>query len=200
MTTPETIRVKQERIRKALYSSRYLLDDIGWLNLPADQKIVCNLALILESQSYLSWEPATQKDFLSICEKRKVLRPFPNSLSRSVDVDRKGRPLLDYTVDEFSEYEKSQEILQREKELSWLFRLKVTRSRRANTGDRNELASGTEINQEKHRRAKISAMETAKKVGRYAGDPLWDDVTPIAQDDGENPLAAIAYTDEYVEG
>lgn len=34
----------------------------------------------------------------------------------------------------------------------------------------------------------------------YEGNPIWDDVVPIPQDDGENALAAIAYTDEYAEG
>jgi hypothetical protein len=50
------------------------------------------------------------------------------------------------------------------------------------------------------RRAEIVKMESGKQVGRYEGDPTWDDVTPIPQDDGKNPLAAIAYTDEYAEG
>ena len=34
----------------------------------------------------------------------------------------------------------------------------------------------------------------------YSESPEWQDVVPIAQDDGgPNPLAAIAYTDEYSE-
>lgn len=37
-------------------------------------------------------------------------------------------------------------------------------------------------------------------MGKYEGDPVWDDVIPIAQDEGEGALAAIAYTDEYAEG
>ncbi|KUJ15553.1 farnesyltransferase-like protein [Mollisia scopiformis] len=36
-------------------------------------------------------------------------------------------------------------------------------------------------------------------MGKYEGDPVWDDVVPIPQDDGEGALAAIAYTDEYAE-
>ncbi|TKA62219.1 hypothetical protein B0A49_10012 [Cryomyces minteri] len=35
---------------------------------------------------------------------------------------------------------------------------------------------------------------------KYAEDPAWEDVVPIPQDDGgPNPLAAIAYTEEYSE-
>ncbi|KAA8575227.1 hypothetical protein EYC84_004419 [Monilinia fructicola] len=36
-------------------------------------------------------------------------------------------------------------------------------------------------------------------MGLYDKDPIWDDVVPIAQDDGEGALAQIAYTDEYAE-
>lgn len=37
-------------------------------------------------------------------------------------------------------------------------------------------------------------------MGIYEKDPIWNDVIPIAQDDGEGALAQIAYTDEYAEG
>jgi protein farnesyltransferase/geranylgeranyltransferase type-1 subunit alpha len=37
-------------------------------------------------------------------------------------------------------------------------------------------------------------------MGKYEGNPVWDDVVPIPQDDGEGALAQIAYTDEYAEG
>lgn len=33
----------------------------------------------------------------------------------------------------------------------------------------------------------------------YSEDPAWADIEPIPQDDGNNPLAAIAYSDEYSE-
>ena len=37
-------------------------------------------------------------------------------------------------------------------------------------------------------------------MGKYSDSPEWDDIIPIAQDDGGlNPLAAIAYSDEYSE-
>ncbi|KAL9127430.1 MAG: hypothetical protein Q9217_003699 [Psora testacea] len=37
-------------------------------------------------------------------------------------------------------------------------------------------------------------------MAKYSGSPAWEDVVPIAQDDGgPNPLAAIAYTEEYSE-
>lgn len=37
-------------------------------------------------------------------------------------------------------------------------------------------------------------------MGKYSNSEVWKDVIPIPQDDGcANPLAAIAYTDEYSE-
>lgn len=64
--------------------------------------------------------------------------------------------------------------------------------------DRKQLSEG-ETEDERSRRKLIGGL-SGKKMGRYEGDPDWDDVVPIPQDDGENALAAIAYTDEYAEG
>lgn len=37
-------------------------------------------------------------------------------------------------------------------------------------------------------------------MSKYSDSPEWEDVVPIPQDDGgPNPLAAIAYTEEYSE-
>ena len=33
----------------------------------------------------------------------------------------------------------------------------------------------------------------------YSEDPAWSDIDPLSQDDGSDPLAAIAYTEEYSE-
>ncbi len=37
-------------------------------------------------------------------------------------------------------------------------------------------------------------------VGSLAGDPEWDDVIPIANEEPEGALAQIAYPDDYAEG
>jgi protein farnesyltransferase/geranylgeranyltransferase type-1 subunit alpha len=38
-------------------------------------------------------------------------------------------------------------------------------------------------------------------MGKYSDNPDWADVVPIPQNDGDfQPLAAIAYPDEYSEG
>jgi hypothetical protein len=91
-------------------------------------------------------------------------------------------------------------------------REKPLRERRLKGGDKTDLDAKREernversiitekdVEEEEERRVKIANMQ-GKVVGRYEGDPLWDDVVPIPQDDGEKPLAAIAYKDEYVEG
>lgn len=52
-------------------------------------------------------------------------------------------------------------------------------------------------------RPRVLAIDPRYQSGRmgiYEKDPIWDDVVPIAQDDGEGALAQIAYTDEYAEG
>jgi hypothetical protein len=37
-------------------------------------------------------------------------------------------------------------------------------------------------------------------MGKYEGNPVWDDVVPLPQDDlVPKPLASIAYPDKYVE-
>ncbi|KAI9834827.1 MAG: hypothetical protein M1819_002735 [Sarea resinae] len=37
-------------------------------------------------------------------------------------------------------------------------------------------------------------------MGRYSSDPVWEDIVPLPQDDGgPNPLAAIAYPEDYSE-
>ena len=33
----------------------------------------------------------------------------------------------------------------------------------------------------------------------YQEDPAWEDIIPLPQDDGDKPLAQIAYTEEYAE-
>lgn len=70
--------------------------------------------------------------------------------------------------------------------------------RRVQEGEDIEDREG-EIEDERNRRKFIGVLK-GKKMGAYEGDPRWDDVVPIPQDDGEGALAAIAYTDEYAEG
>lgn len=45
-----------------------------------------------------------------------------------------------------------------------------------------------------------ASRRTRREMSNYEGNDAWEDVIPIPQDDGENALAAISYTDEYAEG
>lgn len=54
--------------------------------------------------------------------------------------------------------------------------------------------------EEERRRRKLIGVLGGRKCGIYEGDPMWDDVVPIEQDDGEGALAQIAYSGEYSEG
>jgi hypothetical protein len=139
----------------------------------------------------------------------------------------RGRNIDDYTLEEFAAWQAQQGELYCLKDASASFkrrfgkqrfrekegerRLRKERLRDGDNGDSLETRVEREksvevpgitekdIQEERERRITIAEMQ-GKTVGRYEGDPLWDDVVPIPQDDGEKPLAAIAYTDEYAEG
>lgn len=106
--------------------------------------------------------------------------------------DRRGKKFEDYTFEEFARWEEHRDLLLQERWKSDEFR--------GHALDKETPVTEEEIREEKLRRVKIAEMEGGKKPGRYSGNPAWDDVIPIPQDDGERPLAAIAYTDEYSEG
>lgn len=177
--------------------------------------------ILLEAGAYKSWSAKEQAELLKECEKHKVPLPRPSTVP--VGKDRNGKKLEDYTVEDYEKYLKLQKHLKLLKQQSdefrtrWLKgRYKIAESREDNIGikerhARPELDYETyvvaiqrpltqkDIDEEKQRRAEIHFIETGKKMTRYAQDPAWDDITPIPQDDGPAPLAAIAYTDEYAE-
>lgn len=148
--------------------------------------------LLLETGGWKLLSNAQQNEFLKTIEKEKI--PFPISKARYESElrilkgkDSNNRILGTLKVNEFYEWEQTQRKLNDLKESSWDWR----QHRKGRTAE--------SIQEEKQRRIKIAKME-GKTAGRYSGDPLWDDVKPIPQDDGENALAAIAYTEEYAEG
>lgn len=155
--------------------------------------------------------------------------PFKQPSYVPQGVDGRGKKLEDYTVPEYEQYLKDQQHLRKLKAYSEEFRsrwreqyykLADESSTTDHVGikDRQALTSANDLDFEKieaelkrplytadlkeecERRAEIDNIEKGKKMKRYENDPLWDDIAPIPQDDGENPLAAIAYSDEYAEG
>jgi hypothetical protein len=187
---PKTI---GERLEAEYLASRpyaVLVESKGFAALTPAEKLAYANSLILESQTYLAWTPQQQKEFLKLCETQKI--PFPKPKPQPLGTDRRGRKFEDYTFEEFERWEDERSELLHEKRKSEEFRERVRDSVTPVTIE--------EIREERSRRARIAEMEGSKKPGRYSGDPAWDDVVPIPQDDGERPLAAIAYTDEYSEG
>jgi protein farnesyltransferase/geranylgeranyltransferase type-1 subunit alpha len=104
--------------------------------------------------------------------------------------DSKGRDIGSYTLEEYKAYEKKEGDLQVLREKSARFRAGRAFSKERDIGD---------IEEERSRRKLIGILQ-GERMGKYEGDPAWDDVVPIPQDDGEGALAQIAYTDEYAEG
>ena len=159
---------------------------------PAQQAQYATFVL-LESGAYRYFTDTQRNEFEKIVEKEKIPYPiskarFELQLQKLKGRDNRNRILSTLKIHEYREWEEEQRELSKLKEDSWLFR-------------RSEKESKTKelIEKEIKRRIIIAKME-GKTLGRYSQDPAWDDVIPITQDDGENALAAIAYTQEYAEG
>lgn len=206
---PKTIgeKLQAEYIASRPYHNLYKTK--GGSNLTDEERKAYTKAIILEDGLWRRWPDTKRKEFLAACKKSNI--PVPLSPPRDLGVDRTGRPIAEYSLEEYRAYEQDQDKLAFLKHMSYYFKRKVQsqeqferRSSQRKTDEPVEfeppVVTEEEVKQEKDRRGKICAMGHGKKVGKYAGDPAWDDVKPIPQDDGKNPLAAIAYTDEYAEG
>ena len=117
--------------------------------------------------------------------------PKPKDLGK----DSRGRDIGTYTIEEYRVYEQTEKDLLRLRVDSERFR-----ERRRGWGtELSEEEKSVEIDEERNRRKVLGHLQR-RTMGKYEGDPAWDDVVPIPQDDGEGALAQIAYTDEYAEG
>jgi protein farnesyltransferase/geranylgeranyltransferase type-1 subunit alpha len=70
------------------------------------------------------------------------------------------------------------------------------------TGEAVVVTAG-EIEEEKRRRKEMVGLRKelyGVVMGPLEGDPEWDDVLPIAQEEPEGALATISYPGEYAEG
>lgn len=137
-----------------------------------------------------SWPAPQQKEFWAAVEKQDLPIPLPKP--KELGNDKRGRDLGTYSLEEYVQHKK------RERELGSLKRESVRFAER-----REKLIKSGEFEsavQEERNRRKLIGVLQGKKMGTYEGDPEWDDVVPIPQDDGEGALAQIAYTDEYAEG
>jgi len=146
----------------------------------------------LETAAYKYWSDSIQKEFWNSIAEYKI--PVPSPYPRELGKDRKGREIGTYSPKEYWEYLRREEEIGVLRRKSWEFKRR-RRQRKARAEEEVE----SEIEDERNRRKLLARLE-ARIMGKYEGDPVWDDVIPIAQDEGEGALAAIAYTDEYAEG
>ncbi|KIH88349.1 protein farnesyltransferase/geranylgeranyltransferase type-1 subunit alpha [Sporothrix brasiliensis 5110] len=109
--------------------------------------------------------------------------------------DKSGRPIGDYSFDEFR---------QRTEKRVRLTALEVAHhAYLAKRDDDAVQVTPDDVQVERQRRADIAVLRMElygqRTGGAYAQDPDWDDVVPIALDEPEGALAAIAYPDTYAE-
>jgi protein farnesyltransferase/geranylgeranyltransferase type-1 subunit alpha len=144
---------------------------------------------LLETGVWKTWPAPQQKEFWAAVEKQNIPIPLPKP--RDLGKDSRGQELGSYKVEEYGQYRKRERQLQELRRESVRFR---DRRKKIKEGEGFEGA----VEDEKNRRKLIGLLQ-GKRMGLYEGNPEWDDVVPIPQDDGEGALAQIAYTEEYAE-
>lgn len=147
----------------------------------------------LETGVWKTWSAAAQKDFLKTVEQQKIPKPLPKP--KHLGKDLRGRDIGTYTPEEYQAYLQTERDIQRFRRESAWFR-ESSGSPKSQGSEEDWIG---EIETEKNRR-KLLARLQRQKMGKYEGDPAWDDVVPIPQEDGEGALAQIAYSDNYAEG
>jgi protein farnesyltransferase/geranylgeranyltransferase type-1 subunit alpha len=136
---------------------------------------------------------------------RKLPKPVPFQYGR----DRHGRDVGDYPLAEYERYKAKRDRLADLQSESLEFR--VARGRKddqlvdTDTGQpipNDSFSDQKLLDDEKARRKEMSQIKSelyGEKMGPYAMDPEWDDITPIPQVEPEGALAAIAYPEDYAE-
>lgn len=165
----------------------------GLSGMTAGEKTAYTYSRFLETGAWKSLSEAQQKEFWKAVKEQKIPEPLPKP--RPLGKDRRGRELETYTPEEYRAYRQREAELGIFERESDEFRIRRERLR---SEKREDDISG-EIEEERNRRIVIGKLR-GRAMGKYEGNPVWDDVVPIPQDDGEGALAQIAYTDEYAEG
>lgn len=188
MSTDPTIAAKLEAEYLASRPYQVLKDTKGFAKLTAGEKSAYANSILLETGTWRTWDPAQQKEFWKLVEQHKIPTPLPKP--QSLGKDARGVDLGSYTPAEYKIHERRQRDLRSLRDKSDRFRAK-----RCSIGGVTE----EEVEEERNRRKLLGNLQ-GRRMGIYERDPVWDNVIPLAQDDGEGALAAIAYTDEYAEG
>lgn len=122
--------------------------------------------------------------------------------------DKFGRPLGEYSLEEWEERQRKSARLTSLEALRGIFEEKRdwAQRRAAEGGHENAPAAALtdeDVEEERERRQEIAQLRMelyGTRTDPFALDPAWDDITPLPQEDPEGALAAIAYPEHYAEG
>lgn len=191
--TDPTIAAQREAEYLASRPYQVLKDTKGLSRMTAAERTAYATYRFLDAGAWKFWNESQQKEFWKAVEQQKIPTPLPKP--EDLGKDTSGRDIGTYTPEDYRNYEKLLKDIQRLRANSESFRERRSSLGKAWVGE----DQAVQFEDERNRR-KLLGRLTRKTMGRYEGDPVWDDVIPIPQDDGEGALAQIAYTDEYVEG
>jgi hypothetical protein len=195
----QTAKVTVREKKIAEYQASRPYENVDDTKLTAAQRLNKAYSGLAASGNWEKLSEAQQKEFHKHFDKEKIPWPIPKwqhewDLLQLEKKDFRGKVLGTYTIAEWKVREKGERAKESLEHSSFTFKLQ-----KMATDSVGADISAEEVQAERERRQKLAALE-GKRVGRYRGDPLWDDVIPIPQDEGKDALAAIAYTDEYAEG
>ncbi|KAK5630842.1 hypothetical protein RRF57_006557 [Xylaria bambusicola] len=204
---PQTIREIEWQQYWSTNPIHKLVEEQGLNNLsPADKRTYLNLELLRSAAHIDDLSKKGQREFWKQLSDANVpLRSAPRPKDDLWGRDRNGRPLGDYTLDEYAAHErKKSRISELDLESSFFRRDRERAHWKTKNPITGEAYTITEddIKAEKERRQEMATLRSelyGAKPNTYANDPEWDDVVPIPQEEPEGALAAIAYADDYAE-
>ncbi|KAI0514378.1 prenyltransferase alpha subunit [Xylaria bambusicola] len=204
---PQTIREIEWQQYWSTNPIHKLAEEQGFNSLgPADKRTYLNLELLRSIAHIDDLSKKGQREFWKQLSDANVpLRSAPRPKADQWGRDRNGRPIGDYTPEEYAAYERKKSRISELDFESTFFRRDRERahwkSKNPVTGEVYTITED-DIKAEKERRQEMSALRSelyGTKLSTYANDPEWDDVVPIPQEEPEGALAAIAYADDYAE-
>ncbi|KAL3428301.1 farnesyltransferase alpha subunit ram2 [Phlyctema vagabunda] len=187
-----TIQAKHEAEYLESRPYEQLLEKKGYANFTEAEKTKYTYFHWIDTGVWKHWPRDEQKELWAAVQKEKI--PIPLPPPRDLGKDSKGREIGSYTIPEYEEYERQCVELE-------ILKLQSARWTQLNIEGQTrfpDIDTEEDIEVERKRRARIAQL-SGKKMGKYEIDPVWADVIPIPQEDGEGALAQIAYTDEYAE-
>jgi protein farnesyltransferase/geranylgeranyltransferase type-1 subunit alpha len=192
-TIDPTIAAQREAEYLASRPYQVLKDTKGLSRMTTAEKTAYATYRFLDTGAWQHWNETQQKEFWKAVEQQKIPTPLPKP--KDLGKDFRGRDIGTYTPEEYKVYERSLRDIQRLSADSERFSERRDQLGKDRAGEEKDVRFDEERN-----RRKLLGHLTRKQMGKYEGDPVWDDVIPMPQDDGEGALAQIAYTDEYAEG